>query len=135
MLEPAGEFWLYDPSNIWIIMDSYSLDDEGEAAVLEEEPAYGSAQGVAYCRALYDENALDGGFCCQTTAMIVGGLALQINELNHAWGVYAQEGEVTIEYYGEDYPVLWGAEHFASADNGIAASILAVTATIMAFTQ
>ena len=48
-------------------------------------------------------------------------------------GVYAQEGEITIDYYGEEAPVYWAAERFASA-NGMAASFITMTAALMAFT-
>ena len=116
-----------------MVLENYFLDDEGEAVV--EELEVGDVQGVAYCRALYDLNEVSGGFCCQTFGIEYDGEISQHNELTGAMGVYAQEGEITIEYFGEeDTPVYWAAERFGSA-NGMAASFITMTATLMAFTQ
>ena len=116
----------------FVVLGEYYLDDEGEAVVAELE--VGDVQGAARCRALYDLNEVSGGFCCQTFGLEYGGEIQQHNELTEAMGVYAQEGEITIEYYGEEAPIYWAAERFASA-NGMAASFITMTATLMAFTQ
>ena len=131
--QPSGDYWLYDPGNWWIPFDQ-DLDEEGEAAIAELEA--GDVQGVAHCRALYDLNNISGGFCCQTLGLEMTGISLQFQEAEmiNDWSTYAQGGEVTFEYYGEEATVYWGAEYFGSAD-GMTASIIAMTATVMAFTQ
>lgn len=93
------------------------------------------------CRALYDLNEMEGGFCC-------GTLALDYGE-DSEYGPYYQELmttatsvtlqdtdpiEVELEYDGEilyTITVDWGAEVFASA-KGLATSVMAASAIIMA---
>ena len=66
--------------------------------------------------------------------LLGSSVELQEDQMINDWTTYAQGGEVTFEYYGEEATVYWGAEYFGSAD-GMTASIIAMTATIMAFTQ
>ena len=88
-------------------------------------------QSNAYCRAEYDENELDGGFCCQTIAVeLFSGYAMQISFLTHAMGTYKKEKEILHE--GKN--VYWGAEYFSSA-SGLAASAITMAAAAIAFTQ
>ena len=58
------DVWKYDPEGTEIELDEdLELTEEQEEALAELE---GDESGVAQCRAYYDLNELEGGFCCQT---------------------------------------------------------------------
>ena len=63
--EPAT--YKYDPEGTEIEVDAdLELEDDVQEAIAELE---GDESAVAQCRAAYDVNELEGGFCCQTIGL------------------------------------------------------------------
>ena len=65
--EDAPDVYKYDPNSTELALDDdLELEDDIVEAIDELE---GDEAGVAMCRANYDLNELEGGFCCQTLAI------------------------------------------------------------------
>ena len=127
----AGDDSAVDPKGLVIELDKneeeFSADVAEKIAELE-----GHDNGVAFCRALYDLNKIEGGFCCQ----IIGSEFN--NEANYRGGLINSKKAVlndidpiVIDYgAGMVLTVTWGAEVFASA-KGLAASALTMAAAMV----
>ena len=110
-------------------LSASDLEDEDVIAAIDE--LEGDEYAVAQCRAVYDLNELEGGFCCQALMIDTGDTKMISTFLSDASGVTAQEGDA-IDYEGMD--VTWGAEAFASASS-IGASVMTLAATALVFAQ
>ena len=132
-----------DDAVLLIDPDSTAIDyEEDIAADGEEAEALAELEGdeyaVAYCRALYDLNEMEGGFCCQTLAIEYPAefesAPSYIPIMVEKTGVTAQEEDPIVVDIGVEVSVTWGAEAFASA-SGLAASAMTMAASLMVFTQ
>lgn len=136
MTSPDDEpdVWKFDPEATEIELDEdLTLEDDIQEALEELE---GDAKGVAECRAYYDLNELEGGFCCQT-------LGLEYAEemetdpgyfgmLTTATKASVSNGDPAIvDFLGMEITVTWGAEVFASG-RALAASAVIFATTAMA---
>ena len=126
----------YDPEGTEI--DYSKGTDELEDAVVEAAMELeGDERAVAVCRALYDLNEMEGGFCCATLSLEYGDYGTYYEELmTTATSVTLQDTDPIVieqEYDGETMTITvdWGAEVFGQA-KGLATSAMAAAAIIMA---
>ena len=133
--DDAPDVWKFDPEATEIELDEdLELEDDVAEALAELE---GDAKGVADCRAYYDLNELEGGFCCQT-------LGLEYAEemdtdpayfgmLTSATKASVSNGDPAVVEImeGIEITVTWGAEVFASG-RALAASAVIFATTAMA---
>ena len=127
-----GDDSAVDPKGLVIELDKneeeFSADVAEKIAELE-----GHDNGVAFCRALYDLNKIEGGFCCQIT-----GTEFMDNEVdyrgmlvNSKKAVLNDIDPIVVDYGGGmESTITWGAEVFASA-KGLAASALTMAAAMV----
>lgn len=135
MAEGDQDVWKWDPEATEIALDEdLELEDDIQEAITELE---GDAKGVAECRAYYDLNELEGGFCCQT-------LGLEYTEelemdpgymgfMTTATKASGSDGDPAVVEImeGVEITVTWGAEVFASG-RALAASAVIFATTAMA---
>ena len=137
MAEGDQDVWKWDPEATEIALDE---DLELEADISEAiDELEGDAKGVAECRANYDLNELEGGFCCQT-------LGLEYNEelgdfdpsymgfmtsATKASNYDADPVAISLGVADDDITITWGAEVFASG-RALAASAVIFATTAMA---
>ena len=126
------DFTLADPDETRLEYDLSASDLEDEDVIAAIDELEGDEYAVAQCRAVYDLNELEGGFCCQALMMTTDGQSMITTFLSDASGVTLQEGDA-IDYEGM-YDVTWGAEAFASASS-IGASVMTLAATALVFAQ
>ena len=127
-----GDYSATYPEGVAIVLDKYA--DEFSADVAEKiAELEGHDNGVAFCRALYDLNKIEGGFCCHIT-----GTEFMENEVdyrgtlvNSKKAVLNDIDPIVIDYGGGmESTITWGAEVFASA-KGLAASALTMAAAMV----
>ena len=122
-----------DPDALAIEYDKGESDIAADVAekIAELE---GHDYGVALCRALYDLNEMEGGFCCQSTKVEVDmeGAEPSYNGMlfNSKKAVLNDVDPIVIDMGGIDVTLTWGAEVFASA-KGLAASALTMAAAMV----
>ena len=122
-----------DPDALAIEYDKGESDIAADVAekIAELE---GHDYGVALCRALYDLNEMEGGFCCLTTKteMDVEGFEPSYNGMlfSSKKAVLNDVDPIVIDMGGIDVTLTWGAEVFASA-KGLAASALTMAAAMV----
>ena len=127
----------YDPEGTEIELDDdLELEDDVLAAIDELE---GDEKAVATCRAAYDLNELEGGFCCQTVGMEFSEMMdmdpAYSGIMTTATKVVKKDDDpivVNFGFEGADGTITWGAEAFASG-RALAASAVTVAATAMVF--
>ena len=133
--EPAT--YKYDPEGTEIEVDAdLEIEADVQEAIAELE---GDESAVAQCRAAYDVNELEGGFCCQSIGLEFSELMDSDPEymgfMTSATKVVKQAEDpvvVNVGFEGADISVTWGAEVFASG-RALAASVVTVAATAMLF--
>ena len=119
-----------------IIEPTVEWADEDYDAIDAQE-LEGEALGVAQCRATYDIEELEDGFCCQSVQMILADRDITRNYfyLTSATKTYVQEEGITLlSQTDEDMDFTWGAEVFASA-RAVGASVATMAATAIVFAQ
>ena len=111
--------------------------DKGEdmiAADVAEKIAElkGHDKGVAFCRALYDLNKMEGGFCCLTLGMEFDNEADYTGTMFNSKKAVLNDIDPIVVDFGEgmELTITWGAEVFASA-KGLAASALTMAAAMV----
>ena len=120
-----------DPKGLEIELDKgedmIAADVAEKIAELE-----GHDKGVAICRALYDLNEMEGGFCCFTTKMEIDNEAGYGGTMINSKKAVLNDIDPIVVDFGEGYEitVTWGAEVFASA-KGLAASALTMAAAMV----
>ena len=136
MAEGDQDVWKWDPEATEIALDEdLELEDDIQEAITELE---GDAKGVAECRAYYDLNELEGGFCCQTLGLeyteeleMDPGYMGFMTSATKASNYDADPVAISIGFTDEDITITWGAEVFASG-RALAASAVIFATTAMA---
>ena len=135
--EDTPDVYKYDPNSTELALDEdLELTAEKQEAL---EALEGDEAGVAMCRAYYDLNELEGGFCRQTLGFEFAELfemepgyqgfmtsATKVSALND------DPIEVSMGFSDSDVTITWGAEVFASG-RALAASAVTVAATAIVF--